>query len=399
MPRRLVIIGAGMAANRLLGELAQRCPDDYDVTVLGAETHQPYNRILLSPLLAGEKQPDELALDEWREIHLGDAVRGLDRRARVAVTESGARFPYDRLVLAVGSDPIRPPLPGSELPGVFTFRDRGDTDRLIAASATARRVVVIGGGLLGLEAACGLARRGLDVTVVHLMGWLMERQLDPAAAAMLRTSLETRGVSVILNGETEGLLGADAVSGVRLKGGRLLPADLVVFAIGIRPNVALARSMHLAIGRGIVVDDAMRTSDPDIFAIGECAEHRGTTYGLVAPLWEQAAVAGAQLAGDADRRYAGSSPSTSLKVTGVELFSAGDIQPDAASEEIVFVDAQTGLYRKLLVKDGRLAGVVLLGDARDGNWYAELIRDKVDLRSLRGDLVFGRDFVDIAEAA
>jgi nitrite reductase (NADH) large subunit len=402
---RLVIVGAGMAANRFIGELAERCPDRYAVTVIGAEPHRPYNRILLSPLLGGEKHIDDLILTESSALpgvsfHLGDPVAGIDREQRIAITASGARFPYDKLMLCTGSDPIRPKLPGSDLPGVFTFRDRADADALIAASAgeTARRAVVVGGGLLGLEAACGLARRGMTVAVVHLMDWIMERQLDPAAGALLQASLESRGVAVVTTAETEAILGEDHATGLRLKDGRILPADLVVFAIGVRPNTALAKSAGLAVARGILVDDALTTSDPVILAIGECVEHRGAIYGLVAPLWEQAAVAAAVLAGDADCRYGGSMTSTSLKVTGVELFSAGDIQAAADVEEIVFEDTEAGIYRKLVVRGGRLAGAVLLGDARDGNWYLDLIRGGADIGSFRGDLVFGRDFIT-AEAA
>ena len=401
---RLLLIGAGMAANRLLGELADRCPDRYDVTVLGAEPHRPYNRILLSPLLGGEKHVDDLALTESDALpdarfHLGDAVVLLDRDQRVAVTESGARFSYDRLVLCTGSNPIRPNLPGSDLAGVHTFRDRADTDALIDATTTARHAVVIGGGLLGLEAACGLARRGIKVAVVHLMNWIMERQLDPAAGALLRASLETRGVDVITGGDTEAILGDEHATGLRLKDGRELPADLVVFAIGVRPNVALAKSAGLTVGRGIIVDDVLTTSDPAILAIGECVEHRGAVYGLVAPLWEQAAVTAAVLAGDDDSRYGGSWVSTSLKVTGVELFSAGDIQAAPDVEEIVFEDREAGIYRKLVVRNGRLAGAVLLGDARDGAWYLDLIRSAANIESFRNDLIFGRDFIAMAEAA
>ncbi len=400
--KRLVIIGAGMAANRLLGEIAERCPGDYDVTILGAEAHRPYNRILLSPLLAGERAAEDLVLEESRAFagaafHLGDPVAFLDREQRVAITESGRRFPYDRLVLAVGSEPIRPQLPGIDLSGVFTFRDRADADALIDASAAARCAVVVGGGLLGLEAACGLARRGVEVTVVHLMGWLMERQLDRAAGELLRLSLEARGIKVILSAETEAVLGEGAAAALRLNHDRVLPADLVVFAIGVRPSVALAKSSGLAVRRGIIVDDGMATSDPAILAIGECVEHRGATYGLVAPLWEQAAVAAARLAGDGASHYAGSLPSTSLKVTGVELFSAGEIHASDGAEEILYEDPEAGIYRKLVIKEGRLAGAVLLGDARDGVWYAELMRRAEDIRAIRSDMVFGRQFVGGAE--
>lgn len=401
---RLVIVGAGMAAARLLGELARHCPDRYEVTVLGAETHNPYNRILLSSLLSGDRAAEDLALEDSCALphavfRLGDAVARIERAGRVVATEQGARIAYDRLVLATGSEAVRPPLAGMDLPGVFTFRDRSDADALIGASRAARRAVIIGGGLLGLEAAYGLARRGVDVTVVHLMGWLMERQIDAAAAALLQASLTARGITVLLQAETQELIGNGRASAVRLKDGRVLPADLVVVAIGIKPKVALAQTAGLAVRRGIVVDDRMASSDPAILAIGECAEHRGATYGLVLPLWEQAAVAAAQLAGHGEWLYNGSLAATSLKVTGVDLFSAGEIEAGDGAEEIVYQDPEAGIYRKLVLKDGRLAGAVLLGDSRDGGWYAELIRQAVDIKPIRRDLVFGRDFVTMAEAA
>jgi nitrite reductase (NADH) large subunit len=400
---RLVVIGAGMAASRLLAELAQRCPGRYAVTVIGAEPHGPYNRILLSSLLSGEREIEDLALDDARALPgaqflLGDPVVALDREAQAVTTQSGAQLGYERLVLAVGSEPIRPKLPGIDLPGVFTFRDRADAEALIAASNKARRAVIVGGGLLGLEAAYGLARRGVAVTVVHLMGWLMERQIDPAAAVLLEASLKARGIAVKLSAETAAVIGETRAMGLRLKDGTLLPADLVVFAIGVRPSTALARQAGLAVKRGVVVDDRMMTSDDAILALGECAEHRGATYGLVAPLWDQAAVAGSVLAGDAVSAYGGSLAATSLKVTGVELFSAGETEAKAGAEEIVYEDRSAGIYRKLVVKDGRLAGAVLLGDARDGSWYAELMRRAAPVGAMRRDLVFGRDFVAAAEA-
>jgi nitrite reductase (NADH) large subunit len=401
---RLVIIGAGMAAARFLAELALHCPQRYDITLIGAEPHDPYNRILLSSLLAGDRTAEDLMLEEARVLPgvtflVGEAVASIDRATSAVQTASGARIPYDRLVLAVGSDPIRLPLPGMDLPGVFTFRDRSDAEGLIEASETARRAVVVGGGLLGLEAAYGLARRGVAVTVVHLMGWLMERQIDTNAARVLQASLAARGMDVLLEAETEAVLGETRATGLRLKDGRALPADLVVFAIGIRPNIGLARDAGLTVRRGVVVDDAMTTSDPRIIAIGECAEHRGATYGLVAPLWEQAAVAAQQLAGVCKNLYAGSLIATSLKVTGVELFSAGQILADEGAEEIVYEDKGAGIYRKLVLKDGRIAGAVLLGDARDSGWYLDLMRRAADVTAMRYDLVFGRDFVTLAETA
>lgn len=394
---RLVIVGAGMTAARLLAELARRCPNRYAVTVAGGETRLPYNRVLLSQVLAGERRVEDLALEDAQALtgvtfRLGDPVAAIVRNDRVAVTASGMRIPYDRLVLAVGSSPLRPPIPGIGLDGVFTFRDVDDAATLIAASGSACRAVVVGGGLLGLEAAYGLAQRGVRVTVVHLMGWLMERQLDAAAGALLRDTLVRRGMAVMIEAETVAITGDGKADGVALRDGRRLPADLVVFAIGIRPNAALAQAAGLASGRGIVVDDTLTTTDPRILAIGECAEHRGTTYGLVAPLWEQTAVVAARLAGE-DSVYVGSRPAATLKVGGVELYSTGRVTTEEGDEEIVYEDADAGIYRKLVLRDDRIAGAVLLGDARDGAWYGELMRQEADVGRMRADLVFGRAFV------
>jgi len=397
---RLVIVGAGMATARVLAELGRRCPGRYVVTVVGGERRPPYNRILLSPLLAGERAVEELALDDSQALPgvaytLCDPVIAIDRDARAVVAASGARIRYDRLVLAVGSVPLRPEIPGIAFDGVYTFRDLEDAAALIAASRTARRAIVVGGGLLGLEAAYGLSQRGVAVTVVHLMPWLMERQLDAASGALLRETLLRRGISVVLGAETVAITGEGRTTGVVLRDGRELPADLVVFAVGIRPNTALARAANLAVGRGVLVDDALATSDPAILALGECIEHRGTIYGLVAPLWEQAVVVASRLAGDTTV-YDGSCSAATLKVSGVELYSTGRTVAGPADEEIIYEDPSAGIYRKLVVRDGRLAGAVLLGDARDGAWYGELMRQQADISRMRADLVFGRAFVDHA---
>lgn len=392
--RRVIVIGNGMAGSRLAAEIAARAPGRFDVTVIGAEPRPAYNRVLLSAVLAGERTFDDIALGDGGAVvaRLGERVTTIDRARRIVRTDRSAELGYDVLVLATGSTALMLPVPGAMLSGVVAFRDVDDVERMIAARESARTAVVIGGGLLGLEAAEGLHRRGFAVTVVHLMAWLMERQLDAAAAALLRGMLEARGLDFVLGASTAAILGAERVEGVGLADGRTLPADLVVMAAGVRPDIALAAAAGLACGRGILVDDALRTSDPAIRAIGECAEHRGRNYGLLGPVWDQAQTLARHLAGE-HVFYEGSVPATSLKVTGIELFSAGRVVAEAGVEEIVFEDPGAGIYRKLVLKDGRLAGTVLLGDARDGAWYADLMQRAEDVRGMRQDLVFGRDFV------
>jgi nitrite reductase (NADH) large subunit len=397
---RLVVVGNGMAGMRTVEALLTHAPDRWAITVIGAEPHPNYNRILLSAVLAGEKTLDDIVVNprDWydaRGIRLiaGDPARALDRAARTVHLSSGEAVGYDTLLLATGSKPLAPPIPGLGIAGVRAFRDIADVEAMMAAAREHRRAVVIGGGLLGLEAAWGLKRRGMDVTVVHLMPTLMERQLDAAAAALLRRDLEARGIAVVTNAQTEEILGDAHADGVLLADGRTIKADLVVLAIGIRPNVELARTADLAVNRGILVGDDMRTSDPAIFAVGECIEHNGQVFGLVAPIWEQAAVCGARLAGDDDAVYQPPPVFTSLKITGIDMFSAGALAAaDEADDEITLNDAARGTYRKVIVRDDRVVGAVLYGDAGDGAWYVELMRDKIDVATFRDQLVFGRAF-------
>jgi nitrite reductase (NADH) large subunit len=324
---------------------------------------------------------------------LGESVASIDRAAKRVHTQ-GDSVAYDTLVLATGSRPIVLPIPGAALPNVLTFRDLADVDAMLAMPRGAK-AVVIGGGLLGLEAAEGLRRRGLEVTVVHLMPWLMERQLDRRAAVLLQEELEARAIRVVLPAETAAILGEGRATGVALKDGRVLPADIVVMAVGIRPDTALARAAQLACGRGIAVDDAMRTSDPAIHAIGECCEHRGQCHGLVAPIWEQVSACVLALQGERARFTAGP-VATSLKVSGVAVYSAGELAAGAGAEEIVLEDGARGAYRKLVLRDGKLAGAVLFGDAADGPWFFELMRAGRDVRAMRGDLIFGPAFAPAA---
>jgi nitrite reductase (NADH) large subunit len=408
--QKLVVVGNGMAGMRAVEELLKLAPDLYDITVFGAEPHPNYNRILLSPVLAGEMTINDIILnplgwyaDNGIRLHVGKTVTKIDRTARKVVASDGTEEEYDRLLLATGSTPFMLPVPGNDLPGVISYRDIKDTDEMIATAATHKHAVVIGGGLLGLEAANGLKLRGMDVTVVHLMPWLMERQLDKVAADMLKASLEARGLKFLLEKQTEALLGGESgrVAAIRFKpapgydpgDGLEIPADLVVMAAGIRPNTALAESARLHCNRGIVVNDTMQTYDPRIYAVGECVAHRGIAYGLVAPLFEQAKVCANHLANFGIARYTGSVTSTKLKVTGIDLFSAGNFMGGAGTDEIVLNDAAGGVYKKLVVKNDTLVGAVLYGDTADGGWYFQLVKDGQNIRELRDQLLFGQNHV------
>ena len=393
--RRLVLVGNGMAGIRTLEEILARAPDAFAITVFGAEPHGSYNRIMLSPVLAGEKRFDDIVTHDrdWYdksgiELIAGEAVTVIDREAQVVTGAHGTMRPYDVLLLATGSTPVIIPVPGHDLPGVIGFRDIADVHTMLAARGNA---VVIGGGLLGLEAANGLARNGLATTVLHLMPTLMERQLDPVSAGLLKADLGRRGITVLTEANTRAIRGTDRVEAVELADGTILPADLVVMAAGIRPSTALAKAAGLAVGRGVQVDDGMRSSDPAIFAVGECIEHRGAVYGLVAPLWDMAKVAADRIAGVAQSDYVPAVTGTRLKVTGIDMFSAGDFLGDESCDEIVFRDAARGVHKRLVVRDDRLIGAVLYGDARDAAWYFDLIRGGADIADQRDTLVFGPD--------
>jgi nitrite reductase (NADH) large subunit len=396
----LVMVGNGMAGVRTIEELLKIAPDLYDITVFGAEPHPNYNRILLSPVLAGEQTLADIVLNpvEWYAehgitLHLGRKVVDIKRSRRVAVADDGTEAPYDRLLIATGSNPFIPPLPGKELEGVIAYRDIADTNAMIEAAKTHRHAVVVGGGLLGLEAANGLMLRGMSVTVVHLMPWLMERQLDEVAGKMLQKSLESRGLKFRIGAQTEALVGDESgrVKAVRFKDGSEEPADLVVMAAGIRPNTALAEQIGLHCNRGVVVDDTMQTiTDGRIYAVGECAAHRGIAYGLVAPLFEQAKVCATHLAEFGIGRYLGSQTSTKLKVTGIDLFSAGDFSGGGDTEEIVLSDPSNSVYKKLVVRGDKLIGACLYGDTADGSWYFDMVREGKDIASIRDHLMFGQ---------
>lgn len=397
--RRLVVVGNGMAALKLLEELTAKPAHDFDITCVGAEPIEAYNRVLLSPLLAGEISAADAQLKprDWyqqRGVRLitGDAVTALDRERNNARLASGAVLDYDICVLATGSDPIRLPVPGADLAGVVTFRSFADVAAMAASGTTP--AVVIGGGLLGIEAAHGLAKSGRKVTLVHVVDRLMERQLDGEAAGLLLAALTAKGVSVLLSAQTQGIIGTTQVEGVALSDGRKLACGLVVMGVGVRPATGLATTAGLEVQRGIVVDDQLATSDPSIFAIGECAEHRGISYGLVEPAYEQARVLADVLTGGSST-YSGTVLATNLKVSGVPVFSAGDFE-GAHAECLTVSDSAGGLYRKLVVREGKLAGAVLFGDTADAPWYLDLIRSRREVGPFRAGLAFGRAYAEAA---
>ena len=404
MSEPLVVIGNGMAAARLTEELSARALGRYAVAIIGEEPRLAYNRILLSSLLADEIAGADLELKParwWRErgvtLRYGCAAETVDTAARTVTLADGRTLAFSKLVFATGSDPLKPSIPGVALPGVLTFRDIRDVDAMSAIAASGKRVVVIGGGLLGIEAAHGLAKRGARVTLVHLMDRLMERQLDARAAAMLKRAIEQRGVKILLSAETARIVGPFRAGGVELTDGRIIDADLVVIAAGIRPKADIAAAAGLNVNRGIVVDEHLRTSVADIHAIGECAEYAGQCYGLVEPAYEQARVLADHLAGGT-ARYDGSVPATNLKVSGVDVFSAGNFLGGPGCEEIVLSDPGLGIYKKLVIGGGKLTGAVLYGDTADGLWYFDLIHSGKPVESFRDDLVFGRALATRAAA-
>jgi nitrite reductase (NADH) large subunit len=397
MQERLVVIGNGMAGMRTVEELLKLEPEKYEITVFGSEPYGNYNRIMLSPVLASEKTIDDIMLndEQWYvdngiKLHKGKNVIEIDRVARKVRAEDGTEEEYDRLIIATGSNPFMLPVPGADLEGVIGFRDIYDVDRMLDASKKHKQAVVIGGGLLGLEAANGLMKQGMDVTVVHLMDTLMERQLDAPAGKLLKKSLEERGMKFMMPAQTEQILGEDRVTGLKFTDGTVIDADLVVMAVGIRPNFSLAESAGLHCERGLVVNDTLQTFDPRIYSVGECVQHRGKTYGLVAPLFEMAKVCANHLAEHGIARYEGSVTSTMLKVTGIDLFSAGDFHGDESTEDMVFQDAASGVYKKLVIKDNKIIGAVLYGDTIDGTWYFQLLRDGTDISDIRENLLFGQ---------
>ncbi|MGX9856307.1 nitrite reductase large subunit NirB [Limimaricola variabilis] len=405
MTQKLVVIGAGMASGRMLEHLFESDPSAHEVTLFNAEPRGNYNRLMLSPVLSGEKTYAEIVThdEDWYAANgvacrFGERVVEIDRDRKVVVGEKG-EVPYDKLVVATGSDPFMIPLPGHDLEGVIPYRDLEDTERMMGLSARPdAKAVVIGGGLLGLEAAAGMAARGVEVTVVHIMGHLMERQLDEAAGYLLRRALTDKGIKVMCSANSKEILGENGhVKALLLDDGTELPCDLLVMAVGIRPSVALAKSAGLAVGRGVHVDDQMVTSATDVLALGECVEHNGAVFGLVAPLYDQAKVLAQTLLGQ-EAAFRPKEVATKLKVTGCDLFSAGDFAEGEGREDIVFRDPARGVYKRLVLEGERLIGAVMYGDTADGAWFHGLIKDREDVSEMRDTLIFGPAFQGGAQA-
>ncbi|WP_343620240.1 nitrite reductase small subunit NirD [Acinetobacter proteolyticus] len=397
---KLVLIGNGLAGMRCLEDLLDMAPDRYNVTVIGEEPWGNYNRIMLSPVLSGEKTIDDIMLhphawyrDKGIQFIADDPAIKIDRTRKVVHTEKGESVDYDRLIIATGSSPFIPPVQGVDLKGVISFRDIYDVNTMIKYCETKKNAVVIGGGLLGLEAAYGLKQRGMNVTVLHLMDRIMERQLDGRASRMLRHSIEQKGINIITEANTEALIGEEGhVSQVRLKDGTVLDADLVIFAVGIRPNITLAQSAGLRCNRGILVNDTMQTFDPSIYAVGECIEHRNQTFGLVEPLWGQAFICATHLAEHGSLTFKSPTVPTQLKVSGVDVFSAGNFEPKEDYEDIILNDDKRQIYKRIIIQKDKVIGAVLFGDTEDGTWYAELIADQTPVSTFRNKLLFGKDF-------
>lgn len=397
---KLVLIGNGLAGMRCLEDLLDMAPDRYEVTVIGEEPWGNYNRIMLSPVLSGEKTIEDIMLhphawysDKGIKFIADDPAIKIDRTRKTVHTEKGETVDYDRLIIATGSKPFIPPVQGVDLKGVISFRDIYDVNTMIKYCETKKNAVVIGGGLLGLEAAYGLKQRGMNVTVLHLMDRIMERQLDGRASRMLRHSIEEKGIKIITEANTEALIGKNGhVSQIRLKDGSLLDADLVVFAVGIRPNITLAQSAGLRCNRGILVNDTMQTFDPSIYAVGECIEHRNQTFGLVEPLWGQAFICATHLAEHGSLTFKSPTVPTQLKVSGVDVFSAGNFEPKEDFEDIILNDEKRHIYKRIIIQKDKVIGAVLFGDTEDGMWYAELIADQTPVSTFRNKLLFGKDF-------
>ena len=400
MKEKLVVIGNGMAGMRTVDELIQSAPDEYDITVFGAEPYGNYNRIMLTPVLYGAKSIDEIMIHDlnwYREnnitLHHGadKIVVDVDRKERVVIAKDGTREDYDRLLISTGSNPFMIPIPGKDVEGVMGFRDIADVETMIEKSKTKQHAIVLGGGLLGLEAANGLMQRGMDVTIVDLAERLLNLQLDSTAASLLKIELENKGLSFRLGITIKEILSEDGhISRVVFADGSELPADLLIMAAGVRPNIKLAKKIGLFCEKGIVVHDTMQTYDPRIYSVGECIQHRGNLFGLVAPVYEQAKVCANHLAKHGVADYMAISSATMLKVTGIDLFSVGGFLGDETSEDIIFIDYALNIYKKLVIKNDLIIGVLMYGDTTDSAWYLNLFKDGVKISSIREHLIFGQ---------
>ncbi len=400
MKEKLVLIGNGMAGMRTIDELLKRTSDKYDITVFGAEPHGNYNRIMLSPVLAGDKKLEDIIIHDlqWYQdnninLYTGKTVTRIDQDKQRVITEEGIETDYDRLILATGSLPVMLDIPGKNLEGVISFRAMNDVQVMIETAKKYKNAVIIGAGLLGLEAAHGLLLQGMNVTVVHRNNTLMSQQLDQTSADMMRAELEQTGMYFLMNRNTEALLGEERVEKVRFTDGSEIDADLVVMAIGVRPNIQLAQQSGIQCDRGILVNDVLQTATPNIYAVGECVQHRDKTFGLVAPLFEQAKVCADHLATGKAPRYVSGATATKLKVTGINLFSAGDYKGGEGTESIIFKDPARHIYKKLVLKDNRIVGIILYGDTLDGNWYFSLLTEQQDISPYRDSIIFGRHHI------
>jgi len=395
---KLIVVGNGMAPGRMLEHVIEADPDRYDIQIFNAEPRVNYNRLMLSPVLSGEKSYSDIIThnDDWYEtngiqLHKAMPVMAIDSQAQTITTNTGDTHHYDKLVIATGSNPFVIPVPGKDLPGVLVYRDLDDVDKMIEVAKGHGNAVVIGGGLLGLEAAAGLQAQGMRVTVIHLADTLMEKQLDAAAGYLLQKAMADKGIEIVTGANTEAIEGEGCVEAVRLADGRRLPCELVVMAVGIKPSISLALDAGLAINRGILVDDTLCTSVNNIYALGECAEHRDICYGLVAPLYEMAKTLADQLL-EKPSSYQGSQVSTKLKVSGVDLFSAGDFEDTASREEIILRDASAGIYKRIVLEDNKLCGIVMYGDTTDSAWFFDLLKKQEDISDFRDRLIFGQAY-------
>ncbi|MDP3007905.1 MAG: FAD-dependent oxidoreductase [Methylococcales bacterium] len=405
--QKLVVIGNGMAGMRTIEELLSAAPDNYEITVFGAEPYGNYNRIMLSAVLAGDKTLEDIVINsrQWYidnhiTLHAGasKAVISIERGIQKVISKDGTTADYDRLLIATGSKAVVPDVVGNDLDGVISFRDIVDVNKMLDYSRSHKKAVVLGGGLLGLEAANGLVLRGMDVTVIHNHAVLLNRQLDKPAGQLLQAELEQKGIKFKMAAKLNGLLGDEHnhIKSVHFADGTELDCDLFIMAIGVRPNITLAQQAGLYCERGIVVDDTLQTYDPSIYAVGECIQHRGDTFGLVAPLFEQAKVCANHLSAHGVAEYITLPAATKLKVTGIHLFSIGDFQGNEHSENLVFSDTASGIYKKLVLKNDKLIGAVLYGDTVDGAWYQELLEQQTPLAALRDGLIFGKTYAESA---
>ncbi len=401
MKEKLILIGNGMAGMRTIDELLKLAPDQYDITVFGAEPHGNYNRIMLSPVLAGDKTIDEIIIhdvqwyqDQGITLHTGKSITDIDRNKQTVSSADGIKAEYDKLIIATGSNPVILPIEGGQLKGVITFRDIHDVNIMIETAKTHKKAVVIGGGILGLEAANGLMIQGMDVSVVQRGSILMNQQLDQTASDLMQAELEAKGMQFLIGYNTAEFIGSERVEKVRFSNGIEVEADLVVMAVGVRPNIALAKKAGIMCERGVLVDDTLKTYAKNTYAVGECVQYRNQTFGLVAPLYEQAKVCAAQLARIGGEKYKSSVTATQLKVTGINLFSAGDFNGDEQSEIVFYHDRARHIYKKLVLRNNKIIGSLLYGDITDGNWYFSLLNEQKDISAFRQDILFGQHQVD-----